>query len=65
MSFDKFYPKRKDWRKGYRGAKACDRSCRNHGGCAWCRGDRMWFDRKRREVAKEKLMEYSERGWEG
>lgn len=39
--FDKHYPHRKDWRKPYRRSQAFDRSCRPHGSCAWCRGDRL------------------------
>lgn len=26
--------------KPYRGAKAIDRACRNHGSCEWCKGNR-------------------------
>ena len=40
MSFDKTYPNRKDWRRPYRGSKAFDRSCRHHGGCAYCERNR-------------------------
>ena len=36
MSFDNDYPKRKDHRKPFRGAKAIDCSCRNHGSCPMC-----------------------------
>lgn len=28
------------WRKTNR-AKRVDRSCRNHGGCSWCKGNRL------------------------
>lgn len=62
MSFDTFYPRRKDWRKGYNKAKAFDRSCRNHGGCDWCRRNQVWFDKKGRIVADEKLREYKNGG---
>lgn len=46
MSFDKNYPKRKDWRKQYRGAKSIDKSCRNHGNCEWCRRNRTFRSKK-------------------
>jgi len=49
MSFDKFYPKRKDRRKQYppRSAKAVDGSCRNHGSCPWCQNGRKHKHKKR------------------
>lgn len=51
MSFDKEYPKRKDHRKPYKGAKRFDRSCRNHGSCPWCQGNRQHNNKKRIEMA--------------
>ncbi len=56
MSFDKYYPKRKDKRKQYRGAKAFDRSCRNHGNCSYCMSNRQHSNKKKLEeaVVKEK-----------
>lgn len=50
MSFDKTYPNRKDKRKPYRGSKAVDCSCRNHGSCNYCRGNRT-IQRKKIELA--------------
>lgn len=38
---DKAIASGKERRKPYRGAKAIDRSCRNHGGCVWCEGNRL------------------------
>lgn len=43
MGFDKKYPNRKDWRKPYRGSKAVDASCRNHGDCPHCRDSRLRY----------------------
>jgi len=40
MSLDKAIAHRKEKRKPYRGAKAVDKSCRNHGGCPWCERNR-------------------------
>ena len=37
MSLDKAIAHGKEKRKPYRGAKAVDKSCRNHGDCPWCR----------------------------
>ena len=40
MSLDKSITHGKEHRKPYRGAKAIDRTCRNHGSCGWCKGNR-------------------------
>jgi hypothetical protein len=40
MSLDKAIEHGKEHRKKYRGGKALDKSCRNHGGCSWCLGNR-------------------------
>ena len=37
MSLDKAIEHGKEKRKQYYGAKAVDRTCRNHGSCDWCR----------------------------
>lgn len=39
MSHDKFIQSGKERRKPYRGGKAIDKTCRNHGGCDWCLGN--------------------------
>lgn len=36
MSLDKAIAHGKEYRKPYRGAKAIDCTCRNHGSCKWC-----------------------------
>ena len=36
MSLDKAIEHGKEKRKQYRGAKAVDKQCRNHGNCPWC-----------------------------
>lgn len=41
MSLDKAIEHGKEKRKPYRGAKAIDRTCRNHGSCIWCRDNRL------------------------
>lgn len=39
---------RKPYGKGYGNyAKSVDRSCRNHGGCSWCEGNRTYKYRKK------------------
>ena len=41
MSLDKAIFHGKEHRKPYRGAKAIDPTCRNHGGCPACESNRM------------------------
>ena len=48
----------KEHRKPYFGAKAYDRTCRNHGSCRQCEENRKHFDKKRREAADIDLAEY-------
>ena len=42
MSLDKAIEHGKERRKPYRGAKAIDPWCRNHGNCPWCTENRLW-----------------------
>ena len=58
MSFDNYYPNRKDWRKQYRKSKVFDQSCRNHGSCTYCEANRLRFDRKKRTMADNELRKY-------
>ena len=55
MSFDKYYPNRKDWRKPYTGSKRFDSSCRNHGGCGHCENTRRYQINKEYERIEEAL----------
>lgn len=50
MSFDKYMGK--EHRQQYRGSKAVDSTCRNHGSCDWCRSNRTYSTRKRLEKYK-------------
>lgn len=49
MSLNKAIEHGKEHRKPYRKSKAIDKSCRNHGGCPWCKANRMY------QITKEKL----------
>lgn len=60
MSFDKSYPNRKDWLRPYRRSQAFDSSCRPHGGCPWCEGNRTVADLRANERADEELDEFWE-----
>ena len=41
----------KEHRKEYRGGKACCKSCRNHGGCPVCEGNRAYSTVKGQQAA--------------
>lgn len=62
MSFDHAYPNRKDWRRPYRGSKRFDSTCRNHGACSYCVGNRLHKHRRREPI--EEFPEYVETPWE-
>ena len=53
MGFEKAIEHGKTRRKPYRGSKAFDPSCRNHGSCPWCEGNRTYKNRKRELQSKE------------
>lgn len=55
MGLEKAILHGKEHRRPYTGAKAADRSCRNHGSCSWCRGNREYAARKRAEGAKSRV----------
>lgn len=46
MSLNKAIKSGKEHRKPYRGAKAVDKQCRNHGSCPRCYSNRVYRDRK-------------------
>lgn len=48
MSLEKAIAHGKEHRKPYRGSKAFDCSCRNHGSCSYCESNRTLFDKKAR-----------------
>lgn len=56
MSLDKAIKHGKEKRKPYKGSKAFDHTCRNHGGCPWCERNRT-LD-KNKEAAKDQVKEY-------
>lgn len=59
MSHNKAIEHNKEHRKEYRGAKACDVTCRNHGGCSWCEDGRTYSRRRRESVCNEKIREFT------
>jgi len=50
MSLDKAIASGKEKRKPYRGAKAIDYTCRNHGSCAYCRGKVKYKKQKQQPI---------------
>ena len=65
MGFEKAIEHNKTKRKAYRGSKNFDCSCRNHGGCPICEGNRLHKDRTRESSAKAQEVELSEKyDWE-
>lgn len=49
MSLDKAIKHGKEKRKPYKGAKAVDCQCRNHGRCNWCKSNRLIQLKKEKE----------------
>lgn len=60
MGLDKAINHGKERRKQYTGAKAIDRSCRNHGDCEWCKGNRLWQRNKLSERSRQLIADYKE-----
>ena len=58
MGLDKAIEHNKEYRQPYRGSKAIDCTCRNHGSCDWCRENREYKNLKREENMKNQL-----KGW--
>ena len=57
MSLDKAIFFGKERRRPFKGGKVVDSTCRNHGSCDWCRGDRLHVSRKDTLRADELLDE--------
>lgn len=57
MSLDKAIEHGKEKRKPYRGAKAIDHTCRNHGSCPWCTKNRQFKNKRREKFINEKFEE--------
>lgn len=62
MSLDESITHGKERRKPYRGAKAIDRTCRNHGGCEWCKGNRTHKNDKRELQCEQEFKGYDRTG---
>ena len=60
MSLDKAIEHGKEKRKPYYGAQAIDRTCRNHGTCEYCKGNRLYRSRRLEQMAREKYKDFNE-----
>ena len=60
MSLVKAIKHGKEKRKPYRKSRAFTPSCRNHGACGYCRGNRTYSSTKREKAAQEQID-----AWEG
>lgn len=58
MSLEKAIIHKKENRKPYRGSKAFDCSCRNHGSCSYCESNRKIFDKKARMRVEGQIDEW-------
>lgn len=57
MGLDKAIEHHKEKRKQYRGAKACDKTCRNHGSDDWAKDNRLYRANKLLEKSEQDLEE--------
>ena len=55
MSLDKAIKYGKEKRKPYHKAQAIDKTCRNHGGCPYCEGNRKHKFRDKHPYSKNDL----------
>lgn len=60
MSLNKAIEHGKEHRREYTGGKALDKTCRNHRGCEWCRGNRTYRTNQKEESCRQRIKEYEE-----
>jgi len=58
MALDKAIKSGKEHRKPYRGAKAVDSTCRNHGSCSWCLGNRINKNKQKDKISKKDIIDF-------
>lgn len=58
MGLEKAIKSGKEHRKEYRGSKAIDSTCRNHGGCPWCEGNRINKYKNLDKISKKELQDF-------
>jgi len=65
MSLDKAIEHKKEKRKQYTGAKAIDKTCRNHGSCEYCKSNRLHIQERNKQASDYALKEYQGDFWNG
>ena len=60
MSLDKAIQHGKEHRKHYRKSKRLDVTCRPHGGCIYCRNNRLYSHNRRKQIAEDELASFEE-----
>lgn len=60
MSLDKAIEHGKEKRKPYTDSRAIFGSCRNHGTCWHCNGNRLYRSRRLEQMAREKYKDFNE-----
>lgn len=65
MGLEKAIEHGKEKRKPYIGAKAVDCTCRNHGSCEWCKGNRTYKNSKKNLKVEQEIKEYEIGGFLG
>lgn len=60
MGLDKAIEHNKEHRKRYYGAKACDKTCRNHGSDDWAKDNRLYRSNKLIEKSERDLEDCSD-----
>ena len=58
MSLDKAIEHGKEKRKPYYRSQAIDRTCRNHGTCEYCKGNRLYRSNRLKEATQQEINEY-------
>ena len=59
MGLDKSIQYGKEHRKPYRGVKAIDATCRNHGSCERCHGSRIYKNEKKETSCNSEIRRFS------
>ena len=62
MSLDKAIEHNKEKREQYRGAKACDKTCRNHGSDDWAKDNRLIHNNRLIEKSNQDLKDFNNLG---
>ena len=59
MGLEKAIKYKKEKRQPYRGSKAFDCTCRNHGTCGWCRENRLHNTKVKEEKMQALIKEFN------